>query len=114
MTRVEFVEKELKIKLPSDYAKFINEVGYLMDKIEVYGYIEGMEIEKIPCVIGATRLYKEDQENIEDKDIVIAFDSFENSPIILNENGEVYCVDFDERKLIAKNFAEWKKGVENE
>lgn len=114
MTRVEFVEKELKIKLPSDYAKFINEVGYSMNNIEIYGYVEGMEIDKIPCVIGATKLYKEDQINIGDKEVVIAFDDFENSPIILNENGEVYCVDFDERKLLAMSFSEWKKGVENE
>lgn len=114
MTRSEFVERELKIKLPLDYANFINELGYSMNNTEIYGYIEGMEIDKIPCVIGATKLYKEEQDNIGDKDIVIAFDDFENSPIILNENGEVYCVDFDKRKLIAKNFTEWKKGVENE
>lgn len=114
MNRVNFVEQELNVKLPLDYSDFINNIGYLMDKVEIYGYIEGMDIDKIPCVIGATKLYKEEQSNIGDKEIVIAFDDYENSPIILNENGEVFRADFDEKILIAKSFSEWKKKFNDE
>ncbi len=114
MNRSKFVEQELGVKLPLDYSDFINNMGYLIDKVEIYGYVEGMEINKVPCAIGATRLYKEDQSNIGDKEIVIAFDDYKNSPIILNENGEVFRADFDEKILIAKSFSEWKKRVNNE
>ena len=103
------IENILNVKLPTDYKKFIDDVGIISDENgEVFGYTEGIDIDKIPCVIGATKLYKEDYKSISDKEIVIGFDDFLNSPIILDtENGSISNVDFNKKTQISSNFTEW-------
>jgi len=107
--RTKIIEDNLNVNLPQDYKNFIDDVGIISDERgEIFGYIENIDIEKIPCVIGSTKLYKEDYKNISNKEIVINFDDFKNAPIILNtESGIVYDVDFNQKTQISSNFAEW-------
>lgn len=112
--RIQIIENNLNIKLPEEYKQFIINKGLISDSYEVYGYIENMDISKIPCVIGATKLYKENYKNIKDNEIVIAFDDYKNNPIIINEDNNIYNVDYNEKKLIAKSFNEWLENYKNE
>jgi len=107
--RTKIIEENLNVVLPQDYKNFIDDIGIISDENgEVFGYIEGMDIDKIPSVIGATKLYKEDYKTISDKEIVIGFDDFINSPIILNtEDGSIYNFNYDKKTLINSNFTEW-------
>lgn len=107
--RTQVIENNLNVKLPTDYKIFIDDVGIISDENgEVFGYTEGMDIDKIPCVIGATKLYKEDYKNISTKEIVISFDDLKNFPIILDiENGSISNVDFNKKTQISSNFTEW-------
>lgn len=108
MNRIETIEKELNVSLPSEYTNFIIEFGFILNEQEIFGYVEGMDINNIPCVIGATREYKKNYPNIKEKEIVISFDDYQNMPIVLNENGEVFAVDFDSRSQIAQSFNQWR------
>lgn len=108
--RVEMIEKSLRVTLPKEYAKFIEEIGvYKGEYFDVYGYDEGIEdIEAYPCVIGMTHSYAKDNPLIEPQDIMIHFDEYLNSVVALDcRNGGIYNIDFEERKEIAKNFEEW-------
>ena len=107
--RIKIIEENLNIILPSDYKDFINNIGLISDERgEVFGYIENIDIEKIPCVIGATKLYKEDYKNISDKEIVINFDDFKNAPVVLNtEDEHIYSVEFEKKSKIDSNFKDW-------
>lgn len=108
-SRTKIIEENLNVNLPQDYKKFIDDIGIISDERgEIFGYIENINIEKIPCVIGATKLYKEDYKKISNKDIVIHFDDFKNMPIALNtEDESIYNVDFDKKTRISSNFTEW-------
>lgn len=108
-SRTKVIENNLNVNLPQSYKKFIDDIGIISDERgEIFGYIENIDIEKIPCVIGATKLYKEDYKNISNKDIVINFDDFKNIPIVLNtENEIIYDVDFNKKTQISPSFTEW-------
>jgi len=107
--RTKIIEENLNVTLPYDYKNFIDNIGIISDERgEVFGYIENIDIEKIPCVIGATKLYKKDYKNISAKEIVISFDDFKNLPILLNtKDGSIYNVDFDKKSHISSNFTAW-------
>ena len=112
MKRSEFVENALKVKLPPDYKEFIDTIGLISDERgEIFGYNENIkDINRIPCVIGATLLYREDYPNISEKEIVISFDDYENAPIVLNTlTGEIYRISHTQKELISKNFREYLK-----
>jgi len=112
MKRSEFVENVLKVKLPSDYKEFVDTIGLISDERgEIFGYNENIkDVNKIPCVIGATLLYRKDYPNISEKELVISFDDYENTPIILNTlTGEIYKVSHLQKELISKNFKEYLK-----
>jgi hypothetical protein len=113
--RDKYLEKILGLPLPNDYRNFIKSEGYkVLGDYEIFGYIEGMDIEQIPCVIGATKLYKQDYDKIEDNDLVISFDPFYNNPIVLNtQNGKIYRISNDKRILVARNFNEWLNSIKN-
>ena len=108
-SRTKIIEDNLNVNLPQDYKKFIDDIGIISDERgEIFGYIENIDIEQIPCVIGATKLYREDYNNISNKEIVINFDDFKNIPIILDtEDGSIYNVDFNQKTQISPNFTEW-------
>lgn len=107
--RIKVIEDNLHVTLPLDYREFIEKIGLISDERgEFFGYIENIDIEKIPCVIGATKLYKQDYYNIADSDIVINFDDFENNPIVLDtKNGAIYNVTFEQKTQINSNFKDW-------
>ena len=108
-TRIKIIEENLNVTLPKAYKEFIDNIGIISDERgEVFGYIENIDINKIPCVIGATKLYKKEYQNVSAKDIVISFDDFKNVPIILDTvEGSVYSVDFNNKTQISSNFTEW-------
>ena len=116
MLRSKIVEKALKVKLPPDYRRFLDEQGYLtINGYEIFGITEEMQdITAIPSVIGATELYREDYELITEDEIVISYDPVNNNPITLNcKDGKVYLVNFANKKLVAQNFEEFLRKLEN-
>lgn len=109
MTNSLELEKLLNKKLPDEYRKFIDLKGLISKNgIEIYGYIPGLNISKIPCVIGATNLYKK-KYPINENELVVAFDEMKNMPILLNiEDGHIYGISVDNHKrLIYKSFKEF-------
>lgn len=112
MKRSEFVENTLRVKLPKDYKEFIDTTGLISDERgEIFGYKESIkDIYKIPCVIGATLLYRKDYPNISEKEVVISFDDYENTPIVLDTTtGKIYRISHTQKKLLSKSFKEYLK-----
>jgi len=109
--RAKIIENALNVNLPKDYKNFINNIGLISDERgEVYGYIEGMNINKIPSVVAATKLYKKNYPELFPEDIVISFDEFKNSPVILNTlNGKIYFIENSNKLEKFPNFSEWFK-----
>jgi len=90
--RSAFVELNLGVKLPFDYADFLNKKGMMeIDGLEIFGYCECIQdIEKIPCVIGATRLYRPLYQ-LEDHHIVLGASGYEEILFVLDiQNGKIY------------------------
>lgn len=108
-SRVKIVEDILNVKLPLEYKTFLLDRGIISDKRgEVFGHVEGIETDKIPSVIGATKLYKQNYNNITDSEIIISFDDFKARPIILNtENANIYSIDYNEKIKIDESFNHW-------
>jgi len=110
------LEKLLNKKLPMEYKKFLDSQGLISENgKEVYGFSPNLDINKIPCVIGATNLYKKIY-NLKDNELVVSFDELENSPILLNiEDGKIYSIDIqNNRKLLYGNFLEFLKMLKEE
>ena len=108
--RVEFVESELNIKLPKEYADFlINKGFYSENGVEVYGYQETFtDINQIPCVIGATRLFQEGHD-LPPGFIVIAHTGYENRIIALEtQTGHVYEFGGPDKEFFG-DFGDWFK-----
>jgi hypothetical protein len=104
------VENELKLKLHGEYLEFLNTYGdYCVDGYEIYGYSpEYKDINKLPCVIGATRLYK-DSYSLNSHEIVISHSGFEDFIVVLdNQNGTIFEVSSTgKRKKISNSFNQW-------
>lgn len=105
------VESLLSVALPSDYREFLDSTGYLCLTnigIEVYGYKPHFDAEKIPCVIGATRLNK-DAYGLTNSEIVISHTGFEELIAILDTTtGHVFEVGFSgARNRVADSFSTW-------
>ena len=106
-----FVENQLNITLDNEYANFLDNYGdYQKDGVEIYGYSSEYEvIDKIPCVIGATNLYKNDYK-LSSNEIVIAHTNYEDRLIVLdNKSGKLFEVSFDKKDVIkiADSFNDW-------
>jgi len=108
--RVKLVENKLQVSLPEDYARFLEEYGdFEKDGIEIYGYTEEyIDINKIPCVIGATNLYRE-LLNLSKNEIVLSYTGFEDYIIILDtKSGKIIETDSNrDDRVIANSFEEW-------
>ena len=103
------LEKLLNKKIPDDYKEFIDKEGFISKNgVEIYGYSPNIDIDKIPCVIGATNLYKK-LFPLNDDELVIAFDYLYNTPILLNiSNGNIYKINNNnKRNLLFNNFKEF-------
>jgi len=108
--RISLIEKKLHVKLPLDYAEFISNQGYMtLRGQEIYGYDETfVDINKIPCVIGATFLYRKDYK-LPDHIIVISHTGFEDVIVCLDTvDNDVYEIDSSgEIKKVADSFKIW-------
>jgi hypothetical protein len=109
-TRAEIVEEELGVKIPAQYAAFLEKYGiYEHGSCEVYGVHENLlGYDGIPCVIGATKLFRK-HYNLPHKFLLIHETGVEDEIICLDtESGEVraFSQDFGDRK-VADSFDEW-------
>jgi hypothetical protein len=113
MKRSKTLELILNKKLPKEYKDFIDNYGfYRKDGIEIYGFDDSLDLENIPSVIGATKLYSKDYD-IKDNELVIYFDDYINHPLLLNlDNGKIYSIDFEgNRKTLFDSFKEFKEQI---
>lgn len=115
MKSSEIVSTQLSTTLPNDYAEFLDITGYLPLAnlgIEVYGYQKGFDIQKIPCVVAATRL-NQDMYKLGRSEIVISHTGFEELLTVLDtETGKVSELGFHGiRKEVAESFSEWLSGM---
>jgi hypothetical protein len=111
-SRKEIVEKELQVRLPEQYATFLEKHGiYDPPGVEVYGINDKLlHYDGIPCVIGATRKRRR-TDNLPHRFLVIHHTGIEDEIICLDtENERVYSFSrhFGNRK-IADSFDEWFK-----
>lgn len=111
----ETVGKELKLRLPEDYRNFIDESGYIcFDNlgIEIYGHRDGFSMTKIPSVVAATRLYRDDY-GLEKDHIVISHTGFEDYIVVLDiSSGQVIEVSaFGNKEVVADSFREWFSNI---
>jgi hypothetical protein len=109
MTHQELVEKELGVGLPTDYIEFLNKYGiYEDDGIEIYGIDDEVkDINKIPCVIGATKTFRT-ESNLPHHYIAIQHTGYEDELICLDtKSGTIHSLSFEGEKKIADSFREW-------
>jgi hypothetical protein len=109
-SRQEIVEQELGVKIPAQYAAFLEKYGiYDPPGVEVYGITDNLlHYDGIPCVIGATKIFRRD-EGLPHRFLVIHHTGVEDELICLDtENEKVYSIsrDFGNHK-IADSFDEW-------
>jgi hypothetical protein len=109
-SRKQIVERELGVKVPKQYADFLDTYGiYDPPGIEVYGMRETLiGYDGIPCVIGATQNRRR-RENLPHRFLVIHHTGIEDETICLDtEDGTVHSRsrDFGNHK-IADSFNEW-------
>lgn len=105
------VESLLGLSLPTDYRDFIDSSGYLcLGNIgtEIYGYRPNFDIKKIPCVIAATELYKEDYK-LQNHEIVISHTGYEDYIVVLDTiSGSVFELNLvGDKKKLADSFSSW-------
>ncbi len=105
------LESLLGISLPGDYRKFIDESGYLSlgnISTEVYGFRPEFDVKKIPSVVAATNLNREDYE-LKHNEIVISHTGYEDHIVILDiTSGEIYELGLNRNKeKIADTFSSW-------
>jgi hypothetical protein len=110
-SRKKIVEQELGVKVPAQYEVFLKTYGdYEAPGIEVYGICDKtVDIEKMPCVIGATKIHRRD-DNLPQRFLVIHHTGFEGEFICLDtEDEKIYAIShyFGYHKKIADSFDEW-------
>jgi hypothetical protein len=112
----EFVESKLNIKLSDQYVEFLDNFGdYEYQGGEIYGYSsEYIFIDKIPCVIGATRLYK-DSHHLKDSEIAISHSGFEDVIVVLdNLSGNIIEIRGNGTRIkIDESFDNWFSRIRN-
>jgi hypothetical protein len=111
MNASSFIELQLNVILPEDYKVFLDKTGYLsLSNIsqEVYGYKQGFDVEKLPCVIGATNKCKLDY-SLNSEDIVLSHTGYRDRIVVLDTTtSHVFEVCLDGHKqLLADSFSEW-------
>ena len=91
-SRKEIVEQELYVKVPDQYAAYLEKYGIFHTfGIEVYGISDDLSTYKgIPCVIGATEKYRE-AENLPHRFLVLQHTGIED---------EMICLDTEDEKSI--------------
>jgi hypothetical protein len=109
-SRKEIVERELGVKVPEQYADFLEKYGiYDPPGVEVYGISDKLlRYDGVPCVIGATEVYRR-ENSLPNRFLVIQHTGLEDEIVCLDtENEKIYAFSrvFGDRK-IADSFNEW-------
>lgn len=110
MSRAQVVQDALGLTLPSDYVAFLEEYGcYEEDGQEVYGYDEEVvDRNKIPCVIGATKILRRTHPELPTTFISLYHTGMENEQVVMDTStGQVYMITDEEKEQIAGSFEEW-------
>lgn len=110
VSRKEIVERELGVRVPEQYAAFLEKYGiFEAIGIEVYGISDDLlNYEGIPCVIGATKNLRR-RENLPHRFLALFYSGYEDEVMCLDtEDENVYSVSrvFGTRKF-ADSFDEW-------
>jgi len=95
-SRKEIVERELGVKVPEQYAIFLDKYGiFEATGIEVYGISDSLlRYDGIPCVIGATAMYRRD-ENLPHRFLVLC---------TTGDEDEIMCLDTEDEKVYSVNW----------
>jgi hypothetical protein len=109
-SRKEIVERELGVRVPAQYAAFLEKYGiYHTFGVEVYGISDSLlRYDGIPCVIGATELYRRTID-LPHRFLVLYHSGYEDEMICLDtEDEKVYSISwtFGTHKF-ADSFDEW-------
>ncbi|WP_104748159.1 SMI1/KNR4 family protein [Helicobacter cetorum] len=95
------------MKLPKDFEDYCKVYGNFNEKgLEIFGTLKNQATDKLPAFQAATRLYSQHYD-LKKNEIVIYYDDYLSSIVILNEKGEVFNVGFENRQKIAASFREW-------
>ncbi len=95
------------MKLPKDFESYCKAYGNFNESgLEIFGTLKNQKTDKLPAFQAATKLYSQHYD-LKENEIVIYYDDYLNSIVILNEKGEVFNVDFENRQKIATSFKEW-------
>jgi SMI1-KNR4 cell-wall len=105
------LESLLGIPLPQDYKEFIDKQGYLSFSnisMEVYGYRLDFDIDKLPCVIAATKMSRGDYD-LQTNQIVISHTGFEDFIVILDTstNAVFELSQNGQKNVMADSFSSW-------
>lgn len=109
--RTQAVQQALDVELPQDYAEFLETYGtYESEGAEVYGIDdEILDIEKIPCVIGATKILRKNAD-LPDFYIVVHHTGLEGQVVCIDSrSGEVVLVTPTSTEMLYGSFNEWFK-----
>jgi|GEM_PF-1313826 len=109
-SRKEIVERELGVRVPAQYAAFLEKYGiYKTFGVEVYGMNDSLlGYGGIPCVIGATEIYRQ-MDDLPHRFLVLYHSGYEDEIICLDtEDEKVYSISwtFGTHKM-ADSFDEW-------
>jgi hypothetical protein len=110
--RKDIVEKELGVSVPDQYALFLERYGiYEAHGEEVYGIHERLlNWDGIPCVIGATRLARE-QDDLAQHFLLIHETGLEGELVLLDtRDGTIHLMAYGKIRKIADSFGEWFDG----
>lgn len=111
MNASSFIQLQLSVNLPEDYKEFLDKTGYLCFgniSQEIYGYKQEFDIEKLPCVIAATKNSEEDY-SLNPREIVLSHTGYEDHIVILDtQTSYVFEVSLDGHKeKLADSFSDW-------
>ncbi|MBI4965233.1 MAG: SMI1/KNR4 family protein [Desulfomonile tiedjei] len=109
-SRKEIIEEELGVKVPEQYAVFLDKYGiFYAPGIEIYGISDTLlGYDGLPCVIGATQIYRR-TEGLPHRFLVIQHTGLEDEMICLDtEDEKVYSLSRAYGKdKVADSFDEW-------
>ncbi|ACD48463.1 hypothetical protein HPCU_05175 [Helicobacter pylori Cuz20] len=95
------------MKLPKDFEDYCEAYGNFNENgLEIFGTLKSQATDKLPAFQAATKLYSQHYD-LEENEIVIYYDDYLNAVVVLNEEGEVFNVDLEDRQKIATSFKEW-------
>ncbi|MFH0958407.1 MAG: SMI1/KNR4 family protein [Pseudomonadota bacterium] len=104
------IEKELDVTLPEEYQEFLEEQEecILDEDFLVYGYDGKIDYYDPRCIIGATKIVRDKENDLDKACIVISHDRNKNDPIILDtKTSRVFRLAGNRKVDTFKSFREW-------